>query len=228
MYRYGEGRPGAEEEAADDRRGNRGDNHIAEGADLQITHQHFDGEHHPGDRGVEGSSNAGGGAAAHQVSDAVVREAQHLTNTGTKGRADLDDGPLATCRPPGADAERRGDNLGRRNSRPYSAAPDDQGLHYLRDTVPLGFLGKENERADQQTADNRDDEVDEITQPGQQVRQNFVAQVLDPVDQLDEQHRSKAGSRTDGDGENEQQQADRRGQSVQVFTQSCLWCWHWF
>jgi hypothetical protein len=78
-------------------------------------------------------------------------------------------GPSRPGRAAGADAQRRGDDLGGGHPGPDTPAPDNQGLHDLGNAVPLGLFGKQDQWTDKQAADDRYDEVNEIAERGKQV-----------------------------------------------------------
>ena len=66
----------AEEQAADEGRGAGRKRHRQEGADADLGHHQFDGEHHAADRRVEGGGDAGPGPGRDQR-DALPRRHAH-------------------------------------------------------------------------------------------------------------------------------------------------------
>ena len=76
----------------------------------QVDHQHLEGEHQTGNRGLEDTGDGSGGTTAHQQHQLFTVEVELLSDVRADGRASQHDGRLGTHRTTEADGDGRRDD----------------------------------------------------------------------------------------------------------------------
>ena len=118
-----------------------------------LADDHFHGENHPGEGGIEGGGNATSGAAGDQYAQAGIGQAQTLADDAVDGRAQVYAGSLATAGLPRGQRHHAAEELYDRIAHRQHAVVQVEAADDVNDShvTVFGLQGRERRAQDQRT-----------------------------------------------------------------------------